>query len=115
LKNITFIKIKIFFLIRVSWLPIWEDKDEMESVFGLVCDLLESNSPYVLGHDGANLPKVVHIIADTIYRKSLADTSPTKGRFINLLRMIQNNSQMFQVCISPLAPELQQSLQAALQ
>lgn len=96
-------------------MPIWEDKDEMDSVYGLLCDLLESNSPFVLGQNAANLPRVVHIIAEVLYRKCLADISPNKGRFINLIRMIQNNPEMFQACVSPLSPELQQSLQAALQ
>lgn len=30
---------------RISWLPVWEDTDEMDFVYGLLCDLLEANSP----------------------------------------------------------------------
>lgn len=114
-KELDIILIELLFIYRISWLPIWEDKDEMDSVYGLLCDLLESNSPYVLGQEGSNLPRVVHIIAETLYRKSLADASTNRGRLLNLIRMIQNNPQMFQACVNSLAPELQQALQAALQ
>jgi len=100
---------------RISWLPIWEDKDEMNSVYGLFCDLLEANSPYVLGQDGSNLPKIVHIIAETFYRKSLPEDSPCKPRLLNLLRMVQGNVGLFQACVASMPPELQQSLQEVLQ
>lgn len=86
----------------------------MDAVYGLLCDLLESNSPFVLGQDGSNLPRIVHIIAETLFRKCLADDSVNLGRLVNLVKMIQNSPQMFEACVTPLAPELQQSLQAAL-
>lgn len=99
----------------LSWLPIWEDKDEMDTVYGLLCDLLEANSPYVLGPNGGNLPRIVQIVAECFARKALADDSTAKPRLINLLRMIQSDAQLFQVIFLQLSPELQQSLQIILQ
>jgi hypothetical protein len=99
----------------LSWLPIWEDKDEMESVYGYLCELLESNSPAALGPQGSNLPHIVRVIAEIFARNVLAETSPTKPRLVTLLRMIQANDQLFQSCFVQLSPELQQSLQGALQ
>ncbi len=87
----------------------------MESVYGYLCELLESNSPAALGPNGSNLPHIVRIIAEIFARGVLAETSPTKPRLVALLRMIQNDAHLFQSCVGSLTPELQQSLQGALQ
>jgi len=86
----------------------------MDSVYGLLCDLLESNSPFVMGEDGCNVPKIVRMIAEILHRKCLADTSETRGRLINLVKMIQNSPDMFKACVADLPPDLFQSLQTAL-
>jgi len=99
----------------LSWLPIWEDKDEMDSVYGLLCDLLESNSVAVLGPQGSNLPRIVQIVAETFLRRSLGDDSTVKPRLINLIRMIQNDANLFQMCFAALSAEQQQALQDTLQ
>jgi len=99
----------------ISWLPIWEDKDEMDSVYGLLCDLLESNSPYALGQDASNLPNIVRIIAESLLRECFPPSHPIKGRLLNLVRMVQSNPPMFQNCVGQLSPDLQQTLQNALQ
>ncbi len=117
-ENTFFVTCNILFnssILRLSWLPIWEDKDEMESVYGYLCELLESNSPAALGPQGSNLPHIVRVIAEIFARNVLAETSPTKPRLVTLLRMIQANDQLFQSCFVQLSPELQQSLQGALQ
>jgi len=95
---------------RLSWLPIWEDKDEMDSVFGFFCELLESDSPAAIGNQGTNLPLIVRIIADTFHRKALPDESPLRPRMIQLLHKIRGNAEIFQYCFTQLTPELQQVL-----
>jgi hypothetical protein len=99
----------------LSWLPIWEDKDEMDSVYGLLCDLLESNSVAALGPQASNLPRIVQIVAETFLRRSLADDSTVKPRLISLIRMIQNDANLFQYCYASLSAEQQNALQEALQ
>lgn len=97
-------------IFRLSWLPIWEDKDEMDSVFGFFCELLESDSPAAIGNQASNLPLIVRIIAETFQRKSLPEDSPVRPRMIQLLHKIQGNVEIFQYCFTQLSPELQQSL-----
>ena len=87
----------------------------MDSVYGLLCDLLESNSVAVLGPNGSNLPRIVQIIAETFARQALADDSTVKPRLINLIRMIQNDANLFQACFISLSAEQQQALQEAIQ
>jgi len=96
--------------IWLSWLPIWEDKDEMGSVYGFFCELLESDSPAAIGNQGSNLPLIVRIIADTFHRKAIPDDSPLRTRMIQLLHKIRGNAELFQYCVNQLSPELQQAL-----
>jgi len=105
----------IILFLRLSWLPIWEDKDEMDTVYGLLCDLLESNNSIALGPQGANIPRIVNIIAEAFARKAVPDDATCRPRLVNLIRMIQNDSNLFQACVAQLSLECQQSLQAALQ
>jgi len=95
----------------LSWLPICEDKDEMDSVFGFFCELMESNNPIALGDQGSNLPLIVKIIAEIFSKNALPENSELRPRLIQLLTKIQSNSELFQFCLSHLTPELRQSLQ----
>ena len=87
----------------------------MDSVYGLLCDLLESNSVAVLGPNGSNLPRIVQIVAETFLRQSLTEDSTVKSRLITLIRMIQNDANLFQACFNSLSGEQQQALQESLQ
>lgn len=86
----------------------------MDSVYGLLCDLVESDNPLVLGPQGSNLPRIVHIIAETFVRKSLNDDSACRPRLINIVRMVMSNANLSQHCSAVLSPELLAGLQAAL-
>lgn len=55
----------------LSWLPITHDTEESSMVFGYLADLLESNNPVVIGLNGANIPKVIGIIAEALNEGSL--------------------------------------------
>jgi len=95
----------------LSWLPIWEDKDEMESVYGFFCELLETDSPAAIGTNGAHLPMIVRIIADTFHRQALPEDSALRPRMIQLLHKIRGNAELFQYCFTQLSPEQQAALQ----
>ncbi|CAL8124033.1 unnamed protein product [Orchesella dallaii] len=100
--------------IWISWLPIWEDKDEMDSVYGLLCDLVESDNPLALGPQGSNLPRIILVIAETFVRKALPDDSVCRPRLVNIVRMVMNNPTISQHCTAVLNPEQLAALQAAV-
>ncbi|KAF6021838.1 hypothetical protein EB796_019853 [Bugula neritina] len=47
----------------LSWLPVSEDTDEAEHVYGYFCDLFESHHAGLFGENGCNLPHLVTVIA----------------------------------------------------
>jgi len=98
----------------LSWLPIWEDKDEMDSVYGLLCDLLESNNPLAIGPEASNLPRIVQIVTETFARDGITTEAKVRPRLIQLLKMIQGNGPLFQTCVVQLQPDLQKTLQELL-
>ena len=86
----------------------------MDAIYGLLCDLLEANSPQALGPQGNNLPRIVYIIAETFLRNALPENSSCRPRLANLIRMIQGNPQVFQSCVGGLSGEQMGALQEAL-
>lgn len=61
----------------LSWLPVWEDRDEAPHVYGYLCDLIDNNHPLVLGINNANLPQLIAIFSEVQYIRF-------KGEFLNL-------------------------------
>ena len=56
----------------LSWLPIWEDNEATEHVYGYLCDLVEANNSAVLGGAAnSNLPRIVAAIARVIAENGL--------------------------------------------
>lgn len=98
----------------LSWLPVWEDKDEAPHVYGYLCDLIESNNITVLGVNSSNLPRIVAIFAEAFAREALED-SKVISRIANIMRLLQAAStDVFQCCISQLPNDLQVALHEAL-
>jgi len=77
------------FVVRLSWLPVWEDDDESPHVYGYLCDLIETHHPLILGPNHANLPKLVAIIAEAFARDAISVEHKVAQRMISLLRQIQ--------------------------
>lgn len=64
----------------LSWLPIWEDGEETDHVYGYLCDLVEANNPAVLGGpSNTNLPRIVAAIARVFSEKSLFRPDEEEG------------------------------------
>ncbi|UYV65910.1 IPO5 [Cordylochernes scorpioides] len=60
----------------VSWLPVYEDTEEVLFIYDFLCSLMEQNNPLVLGPDHSRLPHVVAAMAETMVRN--AEVLPTK-------------------------------------
>ncbi|VDK40821.1 unnamed protein product [Taenia asiatica] len=124
----------------LSWLPIWEDGEETDHVYGYLCDLVEANNPAVLGGpSNTNLPRIVAAIARVFSEKSLfrpdeeggsAGASAASGggdkqvngakstpgspsvydRCVSILRLIQANSTVYEACMAQLPEKERQAV-----
>lgn len=124
----------------LGWLPICDDTVETEHVYGYLCDLIEANNPVVIGPDNSNLPRIVRAIAESMSTGGLSDTNTEENRSkletvnqaggfnqqnglekpsayqrcVSILRHIQSNSSLVEVCVSQLNEEQRKALGIAL-
>ncbi|GBL83779.1 Importin-5 [Araneus ventricosus] len=98
----------------ISWLPVWEDDEEVKCIYNFLCTLLEANNPVLLGKENCNLPRIVQIIAETFLKEAIDASSDVGKRVITLLRDIQSNTELFSICVSHLNPNQQEALRLAL-
>lgn len=77
----------------ISWLPVWEDTEEVPHVYDYFCDLIESNHPLVLGENNANLPRILEIILHAFshgaFDEKTETTESVKARMANIAKMIR--------------------------
>lgn len=91
----------------LSWLPVWDDTDEAPHVYGYLCDLIEANHPVIFGVNSANLPRLIMIMAEAFHRDALPNDHPVAKRMVGIIRHIQSNGEMFQMCLSQMSSEHQ--------
>lgn len=96
-----------------SWLPVTEDSDEAPHIYGYLCDLIQANHPVILGANNCNLPRIVSIIAQAFANKVVAVISEVGSRMLAIVKQVESNPEVFQVCASQLTPEMQHGLQEA--
>ncbi|XP_046806157.1 importin-5 isoform X2 [Lucilia cuprina] len=96
-----------------SWLPVTEDSDEAPHIYGYLCDLIQANHPVILGANNCNLPRIVSIIAQAFANKVVAVVSEVGSRMLAIVKQVETNPEVFQVCASQLTPEMQHALQEA--
>lgn len=96
-----------------SWLPVTEDSDEAPHIYGYLCDLIQGNHPVILGANNCNLPRIVSIIAQAFVNKVVAAVSEVGSRMLAIVKQVESNPEVFQVCASQLTPEMQHALQEA--
>ncbi|XP_037812612.1 importin-5 [Lucilia sericata] len=96
-----------------SWLPVTEDSDEAPHIYGYLCDLIQANHPVILGANNCNLPRIVSIIAQAFVNKVVAVVSEVGSRMLAIVKQVETNPEVFQVCASQLTPEMQHALQEA--
>jgi len=101
----------------ISWLPVWEDKEECPHVYGYLCDLIECNNPVVMGENGANVPHLIAILVEAFRQGALDEETPANAasaRMRTILRHVQSNETMFQTCLAVLNDEQKMTLQREL-
>eukprot|EP01119_Soliformovum_irregulare_P006133 TRINITY_DN1791_c0_g1_i1.p1 TRINITY_DN1791_c0_g1~~TRINITY_DN1791_c0_g1_i1.p1 ORF type:complete len:1082 (-),score=281.10 TRINITY_DN1791_c0_g1_i1:40-3285(-) len=97
----------------LSWLPVTSDKIESKVTYAQFCQFIESNNPHMLGPNGANLPKIIQVMATVLFT-DLIDEDLHK-RIVNILKNIQQGgSPLLQQAWQSLTPELQAKLQRAI-
>ncbi|CAH1781938.1 unnamed protein product [Owenia fusiformis] len=89
----------------LSWLPVYEDEDEAVHVYTYLCDLMEKNNPIVVGWINSNVPTLIKIIAEVFAKGALGADDEVGKRLVKLVRQIQQNEEVFQVCINSLTEE----------
>ncbi|VDD82167.1 unnamed protein product [Mesocestoides corti] len=124
----------------LTWLPIWEDEEETDHVYGYLCDLVEANNPAVLGGpSNTNLPRIVSAIARVFSEKALSRPDDEEGgasvapngvgsdkqingdksgsdvvsvydRCVAILRLIRSNSTVFEACMAHLEEKERQAV-----
>ncbi|KAL1450070.1 hypothetical protein WDU94_002525 [Cyamophila willieti] len=100
----------------LNWLPIYEDTEECPHVYGLLCDLIESNHPLVVGPQNSNIPRLISLLAEMYAKEALPTPHPVSQRALAILKQIQGGSgEIFQHCfINSLTVEQQVALQTAM-
>jgi hypothetical protein len=97
-----------------SWLPVTEDTDEAPFVYGFLADLVEANSPHILGHNNSNLPRVVAVIAEALAVEVLPPDSSAKQRIVSIVKQIQGNAAVFEACVTGLTEPQKNAVKEAL-
>ncbi|OWF47177.1 importin-5-like [Mizuhopecten yessoensis] len=98
----------------ITWLPVWEDEDEAAHIYGYLCDLIEINHPVILGENNKNLPQIVCIIGEALHKEAVSSEEDVFQRLLNIVRQVQSNPELFQVCVQLLTQDQQQALSEAL-
>lgn len=94
-------------------MPVTEDSDEAPHIYGYLCDLIQANHPIILGANNCNLPRIVSIIAQAFVNKVVGVVSEVGSRMLAIVKQVESNPEVFQVCAAQLTPEMQHALQEA--
>ena len=98
---------------RFNWLPVTEDDEEAPHVYGYLCDLIQANHPVVLGANNSNLPRIVAIIAEALYRDVIEPTQEVGRRMLEIVKQIELSPDVFQACLSSLSADQKSALEEA--
>ncbi|CAD5228158.1 unnamed protein product [Bursaphelenchus okinawaensis] len=98
----------------ISWLPIWQDDEELPYVYDYFCDLVEGQHSAVIGANNENVPKMFQIILSTFSHGAFETDEPakeliqTKERLANILKALRQNETLFQQIVSSIQISPQQ-------
>lgn len=101
------------FISRFNWLPVTEDEEEAPHVYGYLCDLIQANHPVVLGANTSNLPRIVCIIAEALYRDVIESTHEVGRRMLEIVKQIEQSPDVFQACLNSLTTDQKNALEEA--
>ena len=74
--------------VLLTLLPVTVDEDEAGPIYEYFCDLVESSNPAILGANNANLPTIVHVLAEAVTCDVMSAGTSTLRRCMTLLRTI---------------------------
>lgn len=94
-------------------MPVIEDEEEAPHVYGYLCELIQANHPIILGPNNANIPRIVSIIAEAFYRDVIGPVHEIGRRMLDIVKQIEQNSDVFQACIALLSQDQKQALEEA--
>ncbi|GFR15020.1 importin-5 [Trichonephila clavata] len=97
----------------ITWLPVWEDEEEVNCIYNFLCTMLETNNPLLLGKDNCNLPRILQIIAEAFCKEAVEATSDLGKRIVTLVGEIQKNTELFTLCVNQLTPNQKEALSSA--
>ncbi|XP_065887455.1 importin-5-like isoform X2 [Dysidea avara] len=99
----------------LSWLPVYEDKEEAPRVYSYLCKLIESKNPLILGENNCNFPRIVQIFTRVVEEDGLSECPETYARFLSICRHIQSSHQVWASCMELLTDEQQNILTSAME
>lgn len=94
-------------------MPVTEDEEESPHVYGYLCDLIQANHPIILGANNSNLPRIVAIIAESLYRDVVDPTQEVGRRMLEIVKQVEQSPDVFQACVSTLTPDQKNALEEA--
>ncbi|RWS08235.1 importin-5-like protein [Dinothrombium tinctorium] len=97
-----------------SWLPIWEDEEELPHVFGFLLSLVEVNHPVIMGANNSNLPRIVAVIAEVLARNAINLNSEIGQKMIAFLTSLRENSNLLTSCMETLNVQQQEAIKQVL-
>lgn len=113
-------------------LPVTEDDEEAPHVYGYLCDLIQSNNPFILGNNNSNLPRILALIGDAFFNGVIQIITPTTenidnmrmdyvqrnndvaGRMLNIVKQIQGNPDVFSACLANINDHQKAALEDAM-
>ncbi|GFX65977.1 importin-5 [Trichonephila clavipes] len=90
LYNNSYINMEQLLPAWITWLPVWEDEEEVNCIYNFLCTMLETNNPLLLGKDNCNLPRILQIIAEAFRKEAVEATSDLGKRIVTLVGEIQS-------------------------
>ncbi|KAJ8526273.1 hypothetical protein K7X08_028750 [Anisodus acutangulus] len=82
-----------FILLWLSHLPIRCNLDEAKISHDLLCSMMETSEPKVIGPDGSYIPNIITIFAEVLWAGNNLATEETTRRIISLLKKFQREMQ----------------------
>lgn len=109
-----------------------EDDEEAPHCYGYLCDLIQSNNPFILGANNSNLPRILALIGDAFFNGVIQIITPTNenidnmrmdyvqrnnevaGRMLNIVKQIQGSPDVFNACLANINDHQKAALEDAM-
>nr|CAD2144527.1 unnamed protein product [Meloidogyne enterolobii] len=87
----------------VSWLPVWNDHEEVPYVYDYFCDLVESQHPALQGDPSRIFQIILHTFSHGAFDGESSELlENTKARMKSIMKHIQMNEQLFNQILTSL-------------